>query len=326
MKQNVSIIWDIENVTPSSNDSFAEGLLDYARKEGNISSAIAIGNWRKNLNNDLAVSMSENGFELIHVPQPEKKGRAKKNSSDFALITRATEMVFQYPHIETYIILTGDIDFRALLQMLKKHGKRIIIICDVNNVAENLLEFADEYQDYRNLIPDDEAEDVPDNTTPTKIKKDVAFSMLAETVRILHTEKKVANQGGVKVRMKLLNENFSGDIDGYKTWGAFINDAVKNGFIEKADSDKGAILELPNKKSDSEDFPFVFVSLLEAIKEVSPTKEWVNFSAVGNKLTANKINLKDYNYSQLKKLIIDAEKRGLVKTSNKAGSWNVQSI
>jgi uncharacterized LabA/DUF88 family protein len=227
MEQNVSIIWDIENVTPSANDSFVQGLIDFAKKQGNVTSAIATGNLRKTINNDLAVDMSENGFELMHVPQPDKKGKTKKDSSDFALITRATEMVFQYPHIETYIILTGDIDFHALLQMLKKHGKRIIIIYDVKNVSENLLEFADEYQDYRNLIPDDEAEETPENTTPTKTQKDTAFSILDETVHILHTEKKVANQGGVKVRMTLLNENFSGDIEGYKTWGTFINDAVK---------------------------------------------------------------------------------------------------
>lgn len=323
---NVSILWDIENVTPSRGAFFTGGLLELARKEGSLSSATAIGNWRGSLTNDLAVDLSENGFELIHVPQPAKKGRAKKNSADFALITRATEMVFQYPHIQTYIILTGDIDFRALLQMLKKHGKRIVIVCDVKTVSENLLEFADEYLDYRNLLPDDDTEDTKENAAPTKIGKKIAFAMLSETVRILESEKKITNPGGVKVRMKLLNENFSGDIEGYTSWKAFINDAVKHKIVGREDTDKGIVLTLPGATTKGEDLPPVFESLLKAIQKLSPKKDWVNFAHVGKQLVTDKVSIRDYNYSQLRKLIIDAEKRGLVETTNKEGGWYVQRV
>ncbi|MFP6584685.1 MAG: NYN domain-containing protein [Candidatus Hydrogenedentota bacterium] len=323
MKPNVSILWDIENVTPSMNAYFTVGLLEYARKEGSISSATAIGNWKKQLSNDLALNLSENGFELIHIPQPEKKGRAKKNSADFALITKATEMVFQYPHIETYIILTGDIDFRALLQTLKKHGKRIIIICDAKNAAENLLELADEYLDYRDLLPDDGAEESNDTEEPRPIKKEAAFMMLAETVRILHGEEKVANPGGVKVRMKLLNENFSGDVEGFSSWNKFINDAVKHEIVKRQDSEKGIVLAVPGKQKATEEIPKVMQKLLKAVKAAPGDDVWVSFSAVGNKLVSNKVQIKDYNYSQLKKLILDAEKRGLVKTRNQNGKWSV---
>lgn len=323
MNPNVSILWDIENVTPSANTYFTAGLLEYARKEGTLSSATAIGNWTKNLSKDLALNLSENGFELIHIPQPEKNGAAKKNSSDFALITKATEMVFQYPHIETYIILTGDIDFRALLQTLKKHGKRIIIICDAKNAAENLLEFADEYLDYRNLLPDDGVEESSDADTPKPIKKKAAFGMLAETVGILNKESKIANAGGVKVRMKLLNENFSGDILGFSTWNAFINAAVKDKVVERQDSDKGIVLVVPEKSKAVEDTPEVMQKLLKAIKAAPGDKGWVHFSVVGNKLVSSNVSIKDYGYSQLKKLILDAEKRGLVETRNENGQWGV---
>lgn len=326
MEPNVSILWDIENVTPSLDAYFTDGLLEFARKEGNISSATAIGNWKKQLSNDLALNLSENGFELIHIPQPEKKGRAKKNSADFALITKATEMVFQYPHIKTYIILTGDIDFRALLQTLKKHGKRIIIVCDATNAAENLLELADDYLDYRDLLPDDGVDDASEDSEPVRVKKEVAFAMLSETVQILNREKKVANPGGVKVRMKLLNETFSGDVEGYSTWNAFINDAVKHKIVVRQDSEKGVVLGFPAKAKVTEEIPEVMQKLLKAVESAPSEKNWASFSNVGKKLAADGVQIRKYNYSQLKKLILDAEKRGLVKTRNQNGMWSVCKV
>ena len=327
MQPNVAILWDIENVTPAKGAYFTDGLLEMAKKKGPISSAVAFGNWRGSLTNDLAVDLSENGFELVHIPRTGKRGKAKMDSADFALTTRATEMVFQYPHIATYVILTGDIDFRALLQTLKKHGKRIVIVCDVKHVSENLLEFGDEYLDYRMLLPGDDSDDGDDaseQSAGVAIKRDMAFVLLAETVGLFQTEKKMANPGSVKVRMTLLNGNFSGEVEGYRTWKTFINDAVKNKVVAREDSEKGVVLTLPKTKSKGKSIPKAFQGLLKAIEQ-SPAKDgWANFSSVGKKLTDNKVNIKDYNYNQFKKYVMDAEKRGLVETSTKGGSWLVK--
>jgi len=48
MQPNVSTLWDIKNVTPSIDAFFTDALLELAGKEGNLSSATAIDNWRKN--------------------------------------------------------------------------------------------------------------------------------------------------------------------------------------------------------------------------------------------------------------------------------------
>lgn len=327
MEHNVSILWDIENVTPSKGASFTDGLVEMAKKLGPLSSATAFGNWRGSLTNDLAVDLSENGFELVHIPRSATRGKAKKDSADFALTTRAIEMVFQYPHIKTYIILTGDIDFRALLQTLKKHGKRIVIVCDVKHVSENLLEYADEYLDYRTLLPGDASEEDDDSEeTPnvSEVSRDMAFDMLSETVSIIQKEEKIANPGGVKVRMKLLNDNFSGDVEGYASWKAFINDAVKHKIVAREDTEKGVVLTLPEKKANREAVPAAFQGLLTAIGQSSQKDGFANFSAVAKKLKDNKVNIKEYNYNQFKKYVMDAEKRGLVEASNKGGSWFVK--
>ena len=328
MKTNVAILWDIENVTPSKDSFFVDGLLEYAKQIGNIASALAIGNWTATLTNSLAVTLSEKGFELIHMPQPDEKTKRKKNSADFVLITKATEMIFQYPHIRTYLLLTGDIDFRPLLQTLKKHGKRIIVICDSNTASEDLLEFADEYTDYRTLIPDDTATETNEQSeTAQGLKQEEAFPLLTEAIQEMTKQKKIPTPGSVKVRMQLLNENFSGTVLGCATWQEFINVAAKQKIVTVTNTDHGITLSIPSnekRRKSQNDIPYIIKALLEAIQEVSPTKKWINFSQVSNALVEKGVNIKAHNYTKFKQLMLDAEKRNLVETKSDNLRWYVR--
>ncbi len=326
MDVNLAILWDVENVTPSADSLFVEGLLEYARQMGNIASAVAIGNWSSSINNTLAMNISEKGFELIHLPQPEEKNRRRKNSSDFVLITKATEMIFQYPHIKIYILLTGDIDFRPLLQTLKKHGKKIIVVCDSNTASEHLLEFADEYTDYRALIPDEEEEsNGEDDLEP--LKREDAFTLLAEAVELMLRRKKIPTPGSVKVRMQLLNENFSGDVEGYSSWRDFIGDALRCKVIRAQGTPKGMTLS-PYRSITSEeggsDIPAAIRHLMEVIHAICPHQKWIHFAQVSDALIERGVNIKEYKYPKLKKLIMDAEKRDLVETRNSNMKWYVR--
>ena len=324
MDVNLAVLWDVENVTPSADSLFVEGLLEYARQIGNIASAVAIGNGSSTINNTLAVNISEKGFELIHLPQPEEKSKRRKNSSDFVLITKATEMIFQYPHIKIYILLTGDIDFRPLLQTLKKHGKKIIVVCDSNTASEHLLEFADEYTDYRALIPDEEEENGEDELEP--LKREDAFTLLAEAVELMIRRKKIPTPGSVKVRMQLLNENFSGEVEGYSSWRDFIGDALRRNVIRAQSTPKGTTLS-PYKITSEEgasDVPVIIRHLMEVIYAISPHQKWIHFAQVSDALIDRGINIKEYKYPKLKKLIMDAEKRDLVETRNSNMKWYVR--
>ncbi len=334
MKSNLAILWDIENVTPPHGDSmFVDGLLDYARQLGNVSAAIAIGNWTNKIKNQLAVNISGKGFELIHLPQSDDKRKRRKNSSDFVLIAKATEMIFQYPHIRTYIILTGDIDFRPLLQTLKKHGKMIIVVCDSNTASEQLLELADEYTDYRNLIPGD-ASDAADAINESEnlhvsLKRDEAFPLLTEAVMMMDRHKKIATPGSVKVRMQLLNENFSGNVEGFKHWQDFITEAARRKIIEVRSQGEGLVLSLPETRVSTPkgpQLPQIITILMNILAEISSGGKWVHFSQVSTALLEQGINIKQHGYPQLKKLIIDAEKRELVETKNDDMRWYVRRL
>jgi len=322
---NVAIFWDIENVNPSSSTLFIDGLMSYVDEIGKVSYSVVVGDWHHNINHEIPLHLSENGFELIYTPQPRGKRRHRKNSVDIILITKATEMIFQLPHIGTYVIITGDSDFRPLLQILKKHGKEIIVICDARNASESLLEYADDYKDYRALLPDDEQEspssDAQTAAANTSLSKKEAFKILRESVSQMVRNKKIPTPGSVKVRMRLLNENFQGNVEGVKKWQDFINEAVKNNIITMTDDNGQTILGVPSGVPAQDELPKIFKELLDVIAEHHGQEEWVKFNKINTVMINKGIKIKEYNYSKFKKLMMDAEKRGLIETRNTGFQW-----
>ncbi|MCX7786720.1 MAG: NYN domain-containing protein [Spirochaetes bacterium] len=165
MEDNVAILWDIENVTPSANSQFLEGLKEYTEHLGKLTVCRVYGDWTKGYLGRLSRQLSENGFELIHIPV------ARKNSADISLITNAVELIYQYPHITKIVLITGDADFRPLLYTLRRNGKSVHIICNSSNASEELLSLADSFKDYREIIPGEAAEEAADAAEERRVRR-----------------------------------------------------------------------------------------------------------------------------------------------------------
>ena len=324
MEESVAILWDIENVTPRSDSLFVNGLMEYAAALGKISIATAYGDWTKPSIKKTADALAENSFELIHVP------KSKKNSTDIMLSTHAVELIHQWPHIRKLILVAGDADFRPLLLSLRKHGLIIIIICDAQSASEDLLVLADDYKDYRDLIPDtDEEETTTSRESKTGLSLQGAFSLLKEAISIIEAQKRTASMGAVKVRMKLLNENFDESRLGFKSWKKFVLKAAEERHIAIHQTEKDFILTLKDEEKDKglgTSLPGGIRELLESISNITAAKksDWVTFSAVSNELIEKEIDIKKYGYNKFKKLIQAAEKRNLVETKNIGERWSVR--
>ena len=75
VRESIAILWDIENVTPSTDSLFVRGLLDYAADLGTLSIARAYGDWTRSGIRYTAEVLADNSFEMIHIP------KSKKNSA-----------------------------------------------------------------------------------------------------------------------------------------------------------------------------------------------------------------------------------------------------
>ena len=332
MKESIAILWDIENVTPRSDSLFVNGLIEYANEIGKVSVATAYGDWARGSIRKTSESLAENSFEMVHVPYNKKQ----KNSADMALSTHAVELIYQYPHIKKMILVTGDADFRPLLQSLRKHGIETIIICDSQSASEDLLLLADEYKDFRDLIPDtedddQESDDNHDESPKHAIGLPEALVLLKEAINTMNRRKKPTTFGAVKVRMKLLNDTFDENRLGFRSWKKFILFAERQGAIELEHTGKEQLITLPeaDRKEQSRQLarlPQIMYNMLKAIRGCAEKtgKALVPFSSVNNWMLEEGSDIKKSGYSQMKKLVKDAEKRGLVRSENQGKFWFVE--
>jgi uncharacterized LabA/DUF88 family protein len=321
MTENVAILWDIENVTPSSNDNLLiQGMWDYAESKGRVVTSYAYADWSKPGFRSLGPILAGMHFYMVHVPY--QRVRRNKNGSDMQLVTDAMEILRFHDHIDTFILITGDSDFRSLLLTLRKSGKKIHVICDIKTAAQDLLVLADSFADYRELIPDSDDDDDDDsadeNDQPRqKHSREYWFERLAETATILQKDGKTGNMGSVKIKMKMLNRDFDEKNLGYKRWSSFITAAVKAGFVSLEEKDSQTNI-LPGKGYVQE-----VGSLQQALKTLVMTLEELDgkkgpqyhpYSILSSTLKDKGIIMKNLGFSKFKKFISSAEARGLVET------------
>ncbi len=329
MNHNVAIFWDVENVKPStSKNLFIQGLWDYAEGLGRVVSSHAYADWSQSGYKQLGPALASINFNMVHVPF---RGRRRdKNSADMHLTNDCLDLLRFQDHIDTYVLLTGDSDFRPLVMNLRKAGKVTHIVCDIKNASNDLLRLADSFTDYRDMFPsedddsgDDSAEETGDESTEKKdstasYSKEYWFERLAETASILRKEKKGTDPGNVKITMKKLNQGFNERALGYKRWGDFIASASRAGFISmESDERQSEIIPGQQFSQEAGSLQIALRTLVETLTEMdakSPDPIFHRYGVVSTKLRDKGINTKALGFSQFKKFISSAEARGLVET------------
>jgi len=322
--ENVSILWDIENVTPSTDSLFIEGLSEYAESLGRIVAARAYCDWSKPAYKKMGPYLSRFYYYLVQVPRE----RNQKNTADINLITDALELLRLYDHISTFILVTGDSDFRALVLALRRAGKRIHIICDLKKASQDLLVLADNFKDYRELIPggDEDTVQAPDISSmehgrseqpPTSVPREHWFEILTDASRIILKENKNPNMSAVKIRMRMLNPNFSEKELGYKSWSDFVGEAVKAGYVKIEGRERQAMI-LPEERGISLKGAQqqALDTLLDIIEGLDGSKDpaFHDFATVNALLGKRGVDFKKLGFRQFKSFIQAAETRGLLES------------
>jgi hypothetical protein len=320
---NVAILWDLENVNPGSDSLFLEGLIEYAEAKGRVAAARAYGNWANPGFAKLAPSLTRRYFYLVHIP----KGR--KNSSDMVLVSDTLEIIRIHDHIDCFILVTGDSDFRFLVLALRRAGKTIHIVCNTQNASEDLLALADSYVDYRELVPggnDEESGVKPsvqpgDKAAPAKavveppMSNEEWFRLLAEAADLMLKKKVNPGIGSVKIRMKMLNSNFNEKKLNFSHWSEFVAAAVKAGYVTiEGKGPEALVYPVPGVLEKANAFQKAFNVLVEVLGDLDKGSKtsYHSFRNVNSKLVEKKILFNELGFSQFKQFIQAAEARGLV--------------
>ena len=225
----LAIFIDFENLALGFNDR--KERVDIGRilarllEKGHIVVKRAYADWKRYAAD--AASLHEAAIELIEVPARRMTG---KNSADMRLCVDAMDMSYSKPHIDTFVIASGDSDFSPLVSKLRENNKHVIGLGLRDSTSALLRDNCDEFIFYEDLALDREE---PGEMPGTDDKQKAAFNMLLEALQALRRENRETLWSSlIKTTIKRKNPAFNEAAYGYRSFSRLLEDAAKQGLIE----------------------------------------------------------------------------------------------
>jgi uncharacterized protein (TIGR00288 family) len=174
----------------------------------------------------------EAAIELIEIP---KRSQTGKNSADIRLVVDAMDLAWSKPHVDTFVIVSGDSDFSPLVSKLKENGKHVIGLGMKGSTSELLRDNCDEFIYYEDLERQEQDEqqlatnlyaDLPD-------RKREVFSILIEACNALRRENhEVLYASMIKDTMKRKKPSFDESYYGYRSFTHLLEEADNLGIVD----------------------------------------------------------------------------------------------
>ncbi len=137
----VSLNIDVANLPREA----IERLLELAPGQGRVLVRRAFGDFRREDMDDLAIQLYQYGFHLVHCPAwPNQRGRLKSVVDD-VMAQDLRDQLESAPEVEVFILGSGDRNFIAVANALKRHGRKVVVAADQESINRELRLCADEY-------------------------------------------------------------------------------------------------------------------------------------------------------------------------------------
>jgi uncharacterized protein (TIGR00288 family) len=174
----------------------------------------------------------EAAIELIEIP---KRSQTGKNSADIRLVVDAMDLAWSKPHVDAFVIVSGDSDFSPLVSKLKENGKHVIGLGMKGSTSELLRDNCDEFIYYEDL----ERQEQDDQQVVTQIdaalpeQKREAFALVIEACKALRRENHdVFYASMIKDTIKRKRPSFDESCYGYRSFTHLLEDADNLGLID----------------------------------------------------------------------------------------------
>jgi len=206
---------------------------------------------------EFKAAMHEAAFELIDVPHLSQSG---KNSADIRLVVDALDLCYTKPHVQTFVIISGDSDFSPLVSKLRENNKTVIGVGVKNSSSDLLIANCDEFILYDDLARARGAESARrsrkadtaakgDSTTASassgrKSKSDPAGEGIAHVLDVV--EELLAERGErgkvwgsmVKQTLKRRRPEFNESYHGFRSFNALLEEAHRRGLLQLERDDR----------------------------------------------------------------------------------------
>ena len=225
---NLALFCDFENIALGVRDArYArfdiERILERLLLKGSIVVKKAYCDWERY--KEFKSGMHHAGFELIEIPHVKQSG---KNSADIRMVVDALDLCYTKPHVDTFVIISGDSDFSPLVSKLRENDKGVIGIGVKNSTSDLLIASCDEFIYYDDLVREQKAR----RGARKKSTSEAATSTSAPAAENGHTENRERDEEGRKQEaFDLVLATLDALIDERgeetKVWGSMVKQALK---------------------------------------------------------------------------------------------------
>ena len=141
--EQIAVFIDFENIARWAEEVFLDfeltPVIEYLQSRGALVIKRAYGDWSRFTH--YRDEMMDNTFDLIQMYSV----RAGKNRADIRMAMDALETAMTRPHIRTFVIISGDSDFGALVSKLREYGKYTLGIGPRQITHRLLVKSCDEF-------------------------------------------------------------------------------------------------------------------------------------------------------------------------------------
>jgi uncharacterized protein (TIGR00288 family) len=265
----MAVFLDLENIALGARDakypSFdIEKVLERLLLKGHIVVKKAYCDFDRY--KDFKRGLHEAAFELIEIPHVRQSG---KNSADIRMVVDALDLCYTKPHVDTFVVISGDSDFSPLVSKLRENNKGVIGVGVKNSTSDLLIANCDEFIYYDDLV----REQMKTRRSPRKRasaqasaaaqpahaskeeskdedKKQEAFDLVMATIDALLAERGAEDKiwgSMVKQTLKRRSPGFNESYYGFRSFNTLLEEAAKRRLIglERDDKSGGYVIHSP---------------------------------------------------------------------------------
>jgi uncharacterized protein (TIGR00288 family) len=249
---SMALFCDFENIAIGVRDAKYEKfdirkVLEKLLLKGSIVVKKAYCDWDRY--RDFKAPMHEAVFELIDIPHVRMSG---KNSADIRMVVDALDLCYTKSHVDTFVLITGDSDFSALVSKLRENNKTVIGVGVKNSTSDLLIANCDEFIYYDDLVREARKpkakrkaeKPAPEPKAPGKgdeEKKQEALDLVMETIEALFAERGAEEKiwgSMVKQALKRRQPGFNESYYGFRSFSRLLDEAASRGLIEVEEDEK----------------------------------------------------------------------------------------
>jgi uncharacterized protein (TIGR00288 family) len=240
--RSLAVFCDFENVALGVRDAKLSTfdmrkVLERLLLKGNIVVKKAYCDWARY--KEFKPAMHEAAFELIEIPHVRMSG---KNSADIRMVVDALDLCYTKPHVDTFVIVSGDSDFSPLVSKLRENNKLVIGAGVKSSSSDLLVSNCDEFIFYDDLVREAKKPRPAQRKTASKKaatkpedkKRQKAFDLVLETTADLFRERGEEDKvwgSMVKQALKRRQPGFNESYHGFHSFGELLEAAGKQGLL-----------------------------------------------------------------------------------------------